>query len=305
MAVAEFIRPSSIQAIELCPGRPTMEDRICQLIPGWQDKISPIAQQGTMAHAVIAQALALMYHSPVCLAQDQALANLASALDRLEPWSRDAARRCVAYASALVDTWRAKGYRVKVQIEMHLSGKEVDISRGGTADLVLVCTGGGPVAVIVVDWKTGFLDQGEACEHRQLGTYAVMARDKYEPDHLEVHLAQGRRQEFSAGYFDHPAIEEIRGIVKAAVESAEADNPPLNPRIDACRYCKALVLCAAARERIMNANDRHSLLGTDPSDRARLAEDAALARRFAEEARDLAKLWREQGREHEQKRDAA
>jgi hypothetical protein len=301
MAVADFIRPSAIAAIELCPGRPTMEDRICQMIPGWQDRCSPIAQQGTMAHAVIAQALALMYHAPVAKTQDQALVHLAGALERLEPWSRDAARRCVAYASALVDTWRAKGYQVTVQIEMHLSGRGVDIARGGTADLILVCRHPSTqqVAVLLLDHKTGFIDQGEACEHRQLGCYSVMAMDKYNPDHLEVHLAQGRRQEFSAGYFDDQAVEEIRAIVKAAVAAAKAENPPLRPSIDACRYCKALPLCGAAREHIMNAAERHALLGADPADRARLAEDAALARRFAEEARELAKLWREaeQGKE--------
>jgi hypothetical protein len=291
--VNDFIRPSAIAAFELCPGRPTMEGRICQAIPGWQDKTSAIAEQGTMAHAVIAQALALMYHSPVCLAQDQALVHLAGALERLEPWSRDAARRSVAYAASLVDIWRSKGYQVTVQIEMHLSGKGIGINRGGTADLVLLCATKHHLAVLVVDWKTGFLDQGEACEHRQLGAYAVMAADKHQPDHMEVHLAQARRKEFSAGYFDDQAVADIRSAVLAAVSAAQEEKPPLRPSIDACRYCKALPLCAAARNHIMHAAERHALLGTDPTDRAKLAEDAALARRFAEEARELAKLWRE------------
>jgi hypothetical protein len=42
----------------------------------------------------------------------------------------------------------------------------------------------------------------------------------------------------------------------------------------------------------MHAADHLALFGVTDADRARLAEDAKLAQRFAEQAKELAKHWR-------------
>ena len=281
--------------LERCHGRAEMEARAVAQVPAIERMSRPAADQGTIGHAVVAQTLSLIYHRPGGWGNPaDAFALMASHIEDLEAWTRDAVRRCVSYAVALIEK-AAKDYRwVTVQIERHLSGKGIDIKRGGTADLIVVCQNqqGDAIKCIVADWKLGFLDQGHAADHLQLACYAVMTWDKYRPEDLvEGHLAQGRRQEFTCATYDSLAIMGVRDRIKSAVWEAIKDEPELNPCIDACRYCKALLFCAPLRERLMHAAEQLALLGADPRDRLRLAEDAALCRRFAEDARELAKVW--------------
>lgn len=292
--LASFVRPSSMDAIERCPGRPTMEARALAQVPALARITHAIAEQGTKAHAVKAQILSLIYHTPGVQSDPyEAMTKMAGALAQLEPWASDACRRCVTYVVALVGQLVSEGYRVQVEVEMHLPGTGVGIKRGGTADTVLLCWKNDQLRrVVVEDTKTGFLDQGEAADHLQLSTYAVMAWDKYLPaEPVDIHLAQGRRREFSAARFDAPTIVGVRGRIRQAVAGAFAREPELRPSIDACRYCKALTHCRAAREYIMHAAEELSLFGDSVEDRVRFIDAAAIAKRFAEEVRNLQKEW--------------
>jgi hypothetical protein len=289
----EYIRPSSMAAIELCPGRALMEARACALVPALRDACSPAARQGTLGHEVVAQTLSLIYQRPDgWMDLEAAQTRMAHAFDSLDPWSRDSARRCLSYGVALVDREVARVGQagVHLSIERHLSGQGIDIGRGGTADLVIVTDD----KAVVADWKLCFLSQGDAADHLQLACYAVMAWDKYQPKAVEIHLANGRRREWSSAIYDAHAIDLARDRVQRAVAAARAECPHLSAGIDQCRYCKALPLCRAARERIMHAAHSQALFGAQPEDRIRLAEDAALARRFAEEAKNLQKMWRKE-----------
>lgn len=293
--VRPWIRPSSLPGDEICPGRPTMQARAVQICPDIAYITHHQAEQGTLGHAVVAQTLSLMYHGPDgSMDQATALGKMRFALDGLEEWTADATRRCVAYAVALVDREVSAGYRVQINVEMHLAGKGIDIARGGTADVLIVsCDNNGVIRrVVIQDHKLGWLDQGHASEHLQLAAYAVMAFDKYLPsDDIEIHLAQGRRRDFTAATFDHQAIEATRQRVKNVVAAASNNDSVIVPSIESCRYCKALCLCRAAREHIMQASEEMALFGVGPEDRVKLSEAASMARRFAEEAGLLAKEW--------------
>lgn len=293
----QFIRPSSMAPIELCPGRPRLEARVCELVPGWYDRTSKVAQQGTMAHAVQAQTLSMIYHQPSGWQQPaEALAKVAGSLAALEPWAADAARRCVAYCVALVDSIVADGLRVTVEVEMHLPGGPTGIQRGGTADVLIFGHDANGVLrkLIVEDTKTGFLDQGEASDHLQLHCYAAMAWEKYHPERLEVHLAQGRVRAFSAASFTGSDVLNICRRTHAVIESAIVEKPIFFPCVYACRYCKALCLCAAARRKIMSDARNLEMFGVDYADRIKLDDDSKLARRFVEEAKELQSFFREQ-----------
>ena len=293
----QFIRPSSMSAIELCPGRPRLEAQICNLIPGWYDRSSPVAIQGTKAHDAQAHTLALIYHRPDGFhPASEALDDMRNHLAALEPWAADAARRCVAYCVALVDSLLAQGLRVRVEVEMHLPGGSTGIQRGGTADVLIFGYDMNGVLrkLIIEDTKTGFLDQGEACDHLQLHCYAAMAWEKYEPEHIEVHLAQGRIRHFSAASFTKWDVININHRAYFIVRRATEESHIFSPCINACRYCKALPLCAAARGKIMSDAKRLEMFGMDYSDRIKLDDDAKLARRFVEEAKELQAFFREQ-----------
>jgi hypothetical protein len=280
-----FIRPSSLPALALCPGRALMEARACAQAPWLEAMQSDAAREGTLAHEAIAQVLLCCWQEK--MPADLALDRCGALLARLSPWAKQAARTCVAYALALRERLeRESGGPVTSQVERHLGGDGIGIRRGGTADLVLI----GGNRVVVVDWKCGFLDQGNATTHRQLHAYAVMAWDRYRQPlgirSVDIHLAQGRLRAFSAARFTEAWIEAARADCQRVVAAASADAPPLAPSIGACRYCKALPWCRAARESIMDAIAEHALFGEAPDDVARQDEAAALARRFAAAVKD-------------------
>lgn len=290
-----FVRPSSLPALENCPGRALCEARAVDLCPELMRVEHPAAQQGTIGHAIVAQTLSLIYHGPDGWQNPAVvLAKMENALSALEPWAADAARRCVNYSVALVDREAKAKWNVTIHVEMHLSGAHIGLAKGGTADVVIVCTdkAGKVGRVVVSDQKLGFLDQGNADEHLQLWAYAVMAGAKYDPyEGVEINLAQGRRRSFSAAYFDKTALAGAADRCRSVAMAANGADPECHPAIDACRYCKALPLCRAVREEIMKATDAAALFGIDDTNRVKLAEIAAIAGRFAEEVKLLQKEW--------------
>ena len=306
----DFIRPSSLSALELCPGRGLMEARALEICPEIGRIEHPAARQGTLGHAVAGQTLSLIFNGQGGWRETaECLNTMANAFEGLEPWSAEASRQYVNYAVSLVEKERAAGWDVRILIERHLAGAGLMIRRGGTADLIITCQKDplGPVErVVVADAKLGFLYQGEAEDHLQLWAYAVMAWDKFSPEvrEVEIHLAQGRRKEFSAARFDAKSIEGARARVKAAAMGAWAINPPIRPSLEACRYCRALVLCKKAREKIMDEIEKLELFGTTPEERVALAEMATMARRFAEEVKLLQAEWVKVAQDRESRRAA-
>ncbi len=292
--VDEFIRPSSLEADELCPGRPTMEARACALIPALQHVTSDVARQGTLGHEVIASVLTDALWGNWSGAS-RAVASMEQRMGDLEPWCQDAVRRCVAYAFGVVRAWTDKG-RVECIAEVHLDGQAFGLVRGGTADFVLVISRGDRVVrVIVIDHKTGWLSQGEAADHVQLMAYGVLAAHRWLPSEgVEVHLAMGRRCEFSSAFYDPEALIAAGERVRRIASRCKSERASLTPSTKACRYCRALPLCRAAREKIMEAQETFALFGAQPADRINLADDAALAKAFVRSADELAKIWREQ-----------
>jgi hypothetical protein len=211
-------------------------------------------------------------------------------MSKLSDWDREVVRRCVAYVVKIVDIHKPNSDGIIV--EKKLSGTFIGIPRGGTADVIIIAND----IVVVIDHKCGFLDQGEASEHEQMAAYAVMAFDTWKPRLVEVHLAQGRlspRKRFSAAVYNADAIERARRFAIGIVKAALLPDAEISPTIKACRYCKALVVCRAARERIMKANEELSLFGPPetPEDRVRLAETAQIAQRLAASVKDLQKEW--------------
>lgn len=282
-----FLRPSSLAAIELCPGRPAMEARAVQQVPELRDLCSEPARQGTLGHEVLAGVASDAFAGDWSRAQ-AIIAGIEGRMAHLAGWTKDGVRACLAYLCTLVATAVRRFARVGVLEEVHLDGAGIDIQRGGTADLVLLCydTTGALALVIVADWKLGWVSQGDAADHLQLGAYAVMAHDHWHPrDGVEVHLAAGRRHEFSSALYDAATIAGVRDRIKSAVHEAMADAPELRPCLKACRYCRALLFCRPARDLIMDARDQLALFGFDPAGRLDLQDAAALAKRFAQDAK--------------------
>ena len=289
-----FIRPSGIPALALCPGRAQMEARVCADDPGLERWTSDAANMGTMAHDAIAQTLSVLWFTSAAETAEDAMQQTEGMQQRLDTWTKAVVRGCVSYAVDVMTALRAShpGQRVRIFIERHLSGEVVGIKRGGTADLILVCGDD----LIIVDWKCGFLYQGSAATHWQMHTYAVLAYEKYRPKRIVAHLAQGRLGNFSAAEYYEADIARLRNMVASIVTESEWEHAALcpSPSIDACGYCKALTRCREAGDYIMRACDEAALFGTENADRVKLANDAALAKRFVEAVKEQQKRWREE-----------
>jgi len=300
MIAADFIRPSSIGAAEICAARPLMEARACTLVPGLVDLSSVPAQEGTKGHEVMAGLFGDAFAGDWSYAP-HVFARMEDRLTGLAPWCRDAVRSCCAYALTVIRGLSERFPSVEVLVEIKLDGTQCGVVRGGTADLVILCrqvVDGPVIEVHVIDHKCGFLSQGEAADHLQLAIYAVMSWDRWAPPAgVTVHLSAGRRREFSAAHYDELDFHVVRERVRSAVVRSSHRSPSLTVSRLACYYCKALPLCRAARNHIMQASETLALFGADPADRMQLADDAALAKRFAAAADELAKLWRKQEEE--------
>lgn len=282
----EFLRPSSLAAIELCPGRPAMEARAVEQIPGLRDMCSEPAHQGTLGHAVLAGVLSDAFSGDWSRAAE-VIAGIEPRMSGLAYWTKDAVRNCLAYAMDLIRSLSQRYARIEILVEIKLDGSGIDVPAGGSADLIVLCFDGAGrcMRLVIDDHKCGFVSQGDAADHLQLGGYAVMGFDRWRPvEGVEVHLAMGRRREFSSAMYDAQAIAGVRARIKAASAAATVEAPELRPSLKACRYCRALILCRAFREHVMDARDQFALFGFDPADRIALQDAAALAKRFAQDA---------------------
>lgn len=281
------LRPSSLEAIEACPGRAFMEEQVCQLVPALDDITSEAAQQGTWGHEVLASIAKEAFIGDWSGA-DAVIAGIEPRMTHLELWCKDAVRSCLTYLLGLLRRLTSDGYHVQVLAETHLDGTHLGIPRGGTADLILLVSDrdGRLIDVHIIDWKCGFVYQGEAADHLQLGTYAAMAAKRWDrAKRFIVHLAMGRRREFSSALYQAPELAAISHRIRGVVSAATAQVPVITPSLKACRYCKALPLCRKARLHLDGcAVDADLFDDITPADKA-------LARRFIAATEDLKSVW--------------
>lgn len=312
--VDEFIRPSATPALEQCEGRAAMEARAIALIPELATRTSPQARMGIVGHALAEQAISLIYdHGMPAPEAHRALADSYSDLDS---WTRSCATKCVTYVVALVEREKKACRRVKVYHEIKMSGRGLEMPRGGTADILIASWAEDPrdrvpFRLIFEDHKLGFLDQGHAADHLQIAAYVVMGWDRmhkwarlddYSACEVEAHVAQPRAWNYdtnseplryTAATYTSEHIEPTRRKLIGIYRRARGARPKLNPCIKACRYCKALVLCRAAREHFMDAAESAALFGINNANLVEMNEAAKIARRFAEEVKEAGKILSE------------
>jgi hypothetical protein len=312
MSRDDFIRPSSLAAIALCPGRPTLEaaveDAFAEAMESIQAEVevpeAPEAALGTKVHAYVADGIrgwvlcqetgerGALWGDAIALACNEAQAA------GLDSWSVRCVQLCMEFARDLITKYEIHPDNVLVEHALDM-GDLFGFAKAGTADLVLVVP---HKTVIVVDWKAGFIDQGDADDHDQLQAYAIAAAATFKAVEVLVYLYQPRAERHrraSGATFSAQALAKNRAWTEAVVRRARADDPELRPCFDACKHCKALTRCAAAKEWIMNAREAAALIGkpTDPDTWGDLCAVAKTAEKFAEDGIKEAKAWAKAGGE--------
>lgn len=114
----------------------------------------------------------------------------------------------------------------------------------GTADLVVVDSFKGEA--VVIDWKSGWSDRGDAGGHLQLLAYAIGAVRRWGLDTVHVWLVElDKRKVSRATLTDDELMGErlktIAGVIQKAKTATQAD-AVANP---ACRWCIKSVTCPA------------------------------------------------------------
>lgn len=282
----KYIRPSSLHAVSLCEGRALMEAHVVSL--DGEPPSSPVAALGTDLHARIQVAIDDVKSGATW--EETILRATGIAEDEgVDSWSVYCIRLALQTARDLVA-------KHSIELEHVLTEQRLDMSsmgfaQGGTADLVLLVP---HELAIVVDWKMGYVDQGEAADHDQLAIYAAAAAETYDAERVIVVLCQPRAEKLnriSQASFDAKALRNNRAWTVATINLARRPNPPLTAGYSQCQFCRALTRCPEARNRIMNAQEALSVIGKplDAEGFGELADAAKLADKFAETGKDLAK----------------
>lgn len=283
-----FIRPSFLPVLAECPAAAQLTFYVVERF-GEPDS-GKAADIGSDIHACVMLALLPLVADPEAKPDDGALARFPG----LSGWDQACVRRCVEFAVALIRKTRNDypADPVAVLLEHHLDGSVLGIDRGGSADLVIVV----PFKHLrVVDWKAGFLDQGEAADHDQLAAYGVMAAATFSTKSVEVYLFQPRAEKAnraSGARFGAAELKATETWTRLVVEEATSENPEAKAGLH-CTKCRALSRCPEAKEFVMRLKDAVEVIG-DPTNAegwAALLDAAKVAERFAETALDQAKAY--------------
>jgi hypothetical protein len=293
--IERFIRPSSLGAIALCNGRPTMEAAVVEA--EGEPTSSPVADLGTDLHARTQQAIegwklaqetgehGATWGDTIALACNEATA------DGVDSWSV----RCLQLALEFARDLIAKHdiHPDNVLTEHRLDMASLGFTKGGTADLVLVVP---EKLVVVIDWKYGFLDQGDADDHDQTSAYAAAAAETFDCDKVLVYLCQPRAEKahrYSGAEYPAETLRKNRAWTAAVIRLARGADPQLDPSYAACVHCRALTRCAAAKEYIVRAQEALALIGppADPDAWGDLIGAAKLAEKWADQVKDQGKAY--------------
>ncbi len=295
----DYIRPSSLGEDSLCSGRATLQAIVEEAFGEVTADVkeAPEAAIGTKVHgwnAVGIQAWkdGAEWGDAIASACNQAQA------DGLDSWSVHCVQLCCEFARDLIAKHEIE--RENVLIEHRLDMSDLfGFQKGGTSDLILVV----PFKLVIgVDWKAGFLDQGDADDHDQLQAYAAAAAATFQATEVLVYLYQPRAEKHrraTAATFSAQALAANRAWTQAVVRLARGPNPELTPGYQQCKNCKALTRCAAAQEWIVNALEAAALIGkpTDPDSWGELCNVAKTAEKFAERGIEEAKAYAKSGGE--------
>ena len=265
----------------VCAGSVAAED-------GLADKTSSFAEEGTRAHEMAEQCLAIAHNYPEHVDFDD--------------WPRYAQIKSEEYLSHVVDDTEMGGHvsmyveyvnRLIGDCDVYAIEQRVDYSDWveggfGTADAVIVTDN----VLHVCDLKFGMGVRVDAEENPQGMLYALGAYAKYSQEHtigvVRISIIQPRLDHISEWEI---SVERLLRWAEWVSQRAEATQDPDAERVPGekqCRFCKAKATCAA----LMDYTEAVIMANFDDLDgvpKANTLSDAAL--RKALDAKGLIEGW--------------
>lgn len=111
-------------------------------------------------------------------------------------------------------------------------------------------------AALIADLKSGFKTQERAELNLQLRGYALIAADNFDLDDAYVALLQPRArfdERATLARYEETDIERSRAQIHEIIDATVPDDAPLRASEQACRFCKAKLICPAFREAVSKA----------------------------------------------------
>jgi hypothetical protein len=106
--------------------------------------------------------------------------------------------------------------------------------------------------LVIVDKKFGFKEVSHAAANLQLRSYACMGAELYPAETVLVAITQPRlpfEQRLTMAAYNRDEIAAARRELAAIVKATQAPDAPLRASEEACRYCKAKLVCEAYRSK--------------------------------------------------------
>lgn len=276
----DFIRPSALTMLSLCPAAAAMSAEVVNRFG--EEEAAPEADVGTQIHGYVAKIIEIWRDDHDGVTWGDVIASVCNEAQRdgLDSWSVRCIQLCAEFGRDLIAKHGVE--RENVLTEHRLDMEGAGFRRGGTADLVLIL----PFKrIVVVDWKAGFLDQGDADVHDQLAAYGAAAAVSFAAEQVLVYMYQPRVERdrrASAGDFDAKKLRATAAWSVAVTERARNPDAELSPSYDACKHCRALHRCPAAKEWTMRVLEAFQVIGA--ADDADLWGEVISAAKIAEKA---------------------
>ena len=217
--------PSSLHRRSLCPASAGME-AMCPEEGG-----SAAAERGTAIHRALADWLGW------CLADSRRPSF---------PDDADAQMTCEAimeFAEGIV-RGGVPPYELRAEMRLQLRDTFGEVLTEGTADLVWQDTEG---LWHVADWKTGRTPVPEAASNWQASAYAAALAQQSRADRVCVHIVQPPLGLSTSREFGGEELAEVASAIMEVVAEGEATGAPCRPSPEACRFCRARLVCTAWR----------------------------------------------------------
>lgn len=286
------IRPSKLEALSGCPGMALMEAAVIELYG--EPEESEEATLGTNLHEYARRSVEA-WKSGVEWGKAIADACNQAAADGVDGWSVTCLQRALEYVRDLIAKHDIQPENVLTEHRLDMAA--VGLPRGGTSDLILIV----PFKlVIVVDYKMGFVDQGDADEHDQTSAYACAAALEFQCKRVLVYINQPRAERerrFQGAVYDAEALRNAAAWIAAVLRRARGDNPAITPCYTSCVYCAALRHCPAAERFIVDTLEAIALIGNplDANGWGEAVAAAKLAEKRGEQVKVDAKRQLQQG----------
>jgi len=128
-------------------------------------------------------------------------------------------------------------------VETRIQGED---GYSGQPDLVILWNDKRAKRALVLDWKSGWLEQEASDRNLQLRAYAVLVFMKWKVDSVEVALLQRNAPTVITKY-DAQDLQRAREEIQVIIAKAMEEGAPRIPGEKQCRYCRAIGVCPEAR----------------------------------------------------------